>query len=65
MEYWLTSVTPFALNSLEQLEPFLDACFAVFRQSYTLVHEAKFSAHCMDIIPNSMGNRDLISLAPY
>ncbi|KAJ5096398.1 hypothetical protein NUU61_005754 [Penicillium alfredii] len=51
-----TSSIPFALNTLGQLEPFVDAYFSVFHRSYPIVHEATFRAQLMEVIPRPRGN---------
>lgn len=33
---------PFALTALFQLEPFVDAYFSLYHESYPIVHEATF-----------------------
>ncbi|KAF9886904.1 lactose regulatory protein lac9 and GAL4-like protein [Aspergillus nanangensis] len=47
---------PFALNSMSQLEPFVDAYFSLYHCSYPIVHEATFRAQFMEIIPRPSGN---------
>ncbi|KAJ6075610.1 uncharacterized protein N7446_003387 [Penicillium canescens] len=47
---------PFSLTSLSQLEPFVDAYFSLYHQSYPIVHEAKFRAQFMEVIPRPTGN---------
>ncbi|KAJ5083035.1 Zn(II)2Cys6 transcription factor [Penicillium argentinense] len=47
---------PFALDSLGQLEPFVDGYFAVFHRSYPIVHEATFRAQFMEVIPRPKAN---------
>lgn len=51
-----TSSIPFVLNSLGQLEPFVDAYFSLFHPSYPIVHEATFRAQFMEVIPRPTGN---------
>ena len=51
-----TPSIPFALASLGQLEPFVDAYFSLFHQSYPIVHEASFRAQFMEVIPRPHGN---------
>ena len=47
---------PFALTSLGQLEPFVEAYFSLYHQSYPIVHEATFRAEFSEIIPRPSGN---------
>ncbi|GLA38515.1 lactose regulatory protein lac9 and GAL4-like protein [Aspergillus niger] len=47
---------PFALSSLGQLEPFVDAYFSLFHRSYPIIHEATFRAQLMEVIPRPAGN---------
>ncbi|KAL1885445.1 hypothetical protein Plec18167_000939 [Paecilomyces lecythidis] len=47
---------PFALTSLSQLEPFVEAYFAVYHRSYPIIHEATFRAQFMEVIPRPEGN---------
>ncbi|KAL4953260.1 fungal-specific transcription factor domain-containing protein [Aspergillus filifer] len=47
---------PFALTSMSQLEPFIDAYFRLYHASYPIVHEATFRAQFMEIIPRPQGN---------
>ncbi|KZN93656.1 Regulatory protein [Penicillium chrysogenum] len=42
---------PFSLTSLSQLEPFVDAYFALYHCSYPIIHEATFRAQFMEVIP--------------
>lgn len=49
-----TSV-PFALTSLGQLEPFVEAYFSLYHRSYPIVHEATFRAQFMEVIPRPNG----------
>lgn len=51
-----TSTIPFALSSLGQLEPFVDAYFSLFHRSYPIVHEATFRAQFMVVIPRPAGD---------
>ncbi|KAJ6126562.1 Zn(II)2Cys6 transcription factor [Penicillium sp. IBT 18751x] len=46
-----TPTIPFILNSLGELEPFVNAYFSVFHPSYPIVHEATFRAQFMEVIP--------------
>lgn len=55
-DYHRQSSIPFALNSMSQLEPFVDAYFRLYHCSYPIVHEATFRAQFMEIIPQSSGN---------
>ncbi|KAL4929748.1 transcription factor domain-containing protein [Aspergillus undulatus] len=48
---------PFALTSMSQLEPFIDAYFSLYHASYPIVHEATFRAQFMEIIPRPSGSR--------
>lgn len=41
----------FALTSLSQLEPFIDAYFHLYHCSYPIIHEATFRAQFMEVIP--------------
>ncbi|KAJ5292303.1 uncharacterized protein N7443_008256 [Penicillium atrosanguineum] len=50
------STIPFALNSLGQLEPFVDAYFSLFHRSYPIVHEATFRAQFTEVIPRPAGD---------
>ncbi|KAL3482895.1 fungal-specific transcription factor domain-containing protein [Aspergillus germanicus] len=47
---------PFALTSMSQLEPFVDAYFRLYHCSYPIVHEATFRAQFMEIIRRPAGN---------
>lgn len=47
---------PFAMTSLGQLEPFVEAYFTVFHRSYPIVHEATFRAQFMEVIPRPQSN---------
>ncbi|KAL4736655.1 fungal-specific transcription factor domain-containing protein [Aspergillus similis] len=47
---------PFVLNTMSQLEPFVDAYFRLYHCSYPIVHEATFRAQFMEIIPRPPGN---------
>ena len=47
---------PFALTSLSQLEPFIDAYFRLYHQSYPIVYEAMFRAQFMEVVPRPAGN---------
>lgn len=47
---------PFALTSVGQLEPFVDAYFSLFHRSYPIVYEATFRAQLMEVIPRPAGN---------
>ncbi|KAK2765123.1 lactose regulatory protein lac9 and GAL4-like protein [Arachnomyces sp. PD_36] len=47
---------PFSLTSLSQLEPFIDAYFRLYHQSYPIVYEAMFRAQFMEVIPRPAGN---------
>ncbi|KAL2838440.1 fungal-specific transcription factor domain-containing protein [Aspergillus pseudoustus] len=47
---------PFALTSMSQLEPFVDAYFRLYHCSYPIVHEATFRAQFMEIIPRPAGS---------
>ncbi|KAJ5621369.1 hypothetical protein N7528_006152 [Penicillium herquei] len=47
---------PFALTSLGQLEPFVEAYFSLYHRSYPIVHEATFRAQFMEVIPRPSGN---------
>ncbi|KAL5042955.1 hypothetical protein BDW71DRAFT_200139 [Aspergillus fruticulosus] len=47
---------PFVLNTMSQLEPFVDAYFRLYHCSYPIVHEATFRAQFMEIIPRPAGN---------
>jgi transcriptional regulatory protein GAL4 len=51
-----TSSIPFALVSLGQLEPFVDAYFSLFHRSYPIIHEATFRAQFTEVIPRPTGN---------
>lgn len=46
----------FALTSLSQLEPFVDAYFQLYHCSYPIVHEATFRAQFMEVIPRPSGH---------
>lgn len=46
----------FALISLSQLEPFIDAYFQLYHCSYPIVHEATFRAQFMEVIPRPSSN---------
>ena len=46
----------FALTSLSQLEPFIDAYFQLYHCSYPIVHEATFRAQFMEVIPRPSNN---------
>lgn len=46
----------FALTSLSQLEPFVDAYFQPYHCSYPIVHEATFRAQFMEVIPRPSTN---------
>lgn len=46
----------FALTSLGHLEPFVDAYFSLFHQSFPIVHEATFRAQFMEVVPRPAGN---------
>ncbi|PLB44509.1 hypothetical protein P170DRAFT_450591 [Aspergillus steynii IBT 23096] len=54
--YHRHSDIPFALSSMSQLEPFIDAYFGLYHCSYPIVHEATFRAQFMEIIPRPSGN---------
>lgn len=47
---------PFALSSLSQLEPFVDAYFSLYHCSYPIIHEATFRAQFMEVIPRPTSN---------
>lgn len=47
---------PFALTSLSQLEPFVEAYFSLYHRSYPIIHEATFRAQFMEVIPRPSGN---------
>ncbi|KAL4904290.1 hypothetical protein BDW74DRAFT_178870 [Aspergillus multicolor] len=51
-----TPSIPFVLNTMSQLEPFVDAYFRVYHCSYPIVHEATFRAQFMEILPRPSGN---------
>lgn len=51
-----TPSIPFALTSLGQLEPFVEAYFSLYHKSYPIVHEATFRAEFMEVIPRPSGN---------
>lgn len=51
-----TSSVPFALTSLGQMEPFVEAYFSLYHRSYPIVHEATFRAEFMEVIPRPSGN---------
>lgn len=51
-----TSSIHFALTSLGQLEPFVEAYFSLYHRSYPIVHEATFRAEFMEVIPRPSGN---------
>ncbi|KAL4918384.1 fungal-specific transcription factor domain-containing protein [Aspergillus aurantiobrunneus] len=55
-DYQHRSSVPFALTSMSQLEPFVDAYFRLYHCSYPIVHEATFRAQFMEIIPRPAGN---------
>ncbi|XHG01701.1 hypothetical protein AWENTII_005070 [Aspergillus wentii] len=46
----------FALTTLSQLEPFIDAYFRLYHCSYPLIHEATFRAQFMEVIPRPSNN---------
>ena len=46
----------FAITSLSQLEPFIDAYFQLYHCSYPIVHEATFRAQFMEVIPRPSNN---------
>lgn len=50
-----TASIPFALTSLGQLEPFVEAYFSLYHRSYPIVHEATFRAQFMEVIPRPNG----------
>ncbi|KAL4866023.1 hypothetical protein BDV12DRAFT_210748 [Aspergillus spectabilis] len=56
VDYQSQSNIPFALTSMSQLEPFVDAYFRLYHCSYPIVHEATFRAQFMEIIPRPSGN---------
>jgi len=46
----------FAVTSLGQLEPFVEAYFSLYHRSYPIIHEATFRAQFMEVIPRPSGN---------
>ncbi|KAL5335205.1 hypothetical protein BJX70DRAFT_330978 [Aspergillus crustosus] len=56
VDYHSQMSIPFALTSMSQLEPFVDAYFRLYHCSYPIVHEATFRAQFMEIIPRPSGN---------
>ncbi|KAL4886125.1 fungal-specific transcription factor domain-containing protein [Aspergillus karnatakaensis] len=56
VDYQSQMSIPFALTSMSQLEPFVDAYFRIYHCSYPIVHEATFRAQFMEIIPRPSGN---------
>jgi hypothetical protein len=47
---------PYAVTSLGQLEPFVEAYFSLYHRSYPIIHEATFRAQFMEVIPRPSGN---------
>lgn len=47
---------PSSLISVSHLEPFVEAYFSLYHQSYPIVHEATFRAQFMEIIPRPTDN---------